>query len=61
MTDDEIERLIDWYYRKGGTYQIKMIEFICSLCAQRGITTYLCEECGVCPRHEKHSNWCKYK
>lgn len=37
-----------------------LIEFICELCIKRGITTYLCTECGNCPKHGGHSDWCPY-
>jgi len=42
------------------TLASNLIEFVCSLCLARGITTYLCPECGACPKHEKHSDTCPH-
>jgi hypothetical protein len=61
MSSDDIDRLINWYYEKGGSQVTAMIEFICTMCKQRNVITYLCTECGHCPRHEGHSETCPNK
>jgi len=61
MNEFEIEKLIDWYYEKGGSHMVRLIEWTCALCAQRGKTIYLCTECGACPRHDGHETWCTKK
>jgi hypothetical protein len=61
MSDDELERLINWYYDKGGSQMAAINEYICMLCLARNITTFLCSDCGNCPKHEGHSERCAYK